>query len=67
VTHVWGYVILVAALSSAGKSEELRFALDDLFGAKPDFSLNFVEQTGPMDKERRSILIDALSKAGVSN
>ena len=63
--HVWGYVILVAALSSSGKSEELRDALDDLFGAKQDFSLTFVEQTAPMDRERRIILIDALRKAGV--
>lgn len=67
VTHVWGYVILAAALSSCGKSEELRYALDDLFGAKKDFSLTFVEQTAPMDKERRTILIDALRKAGVPN
>ena len=65
VTHVWGYVILVAALSNSGKSEELRYALDDLFGTKKDFSLTFVEQTAPMDGERRSILIDTLRKAGV--
>jgi len=61
------YAILAAALSSSGKSDELRYALDDLFGAKKDFSLTFVEQTAPMDKERRTILIDALSKAGVPN
>jgi adenylate cyclase len=64
-SFVWGYVILVAALSSSNQPKEATLALQDLLKVMNGFSIRFVDETGPFDGPRRATLIDALRKAGV--
>ena len=62
---IWAHTILVAALTKADRQAEAAQALAELLRVKPDFSLNFVEDTSPNDDARRALMIEALRDAGV--
>jgi adenylate cyclase len=64
--HLWAYAIHAAALAKLNASNEARAVLQKVCNVRPDFSLETVRRTAPMNAPTIDLFIDGLREAGLS-
>jgi adenylate cyclase len=64
--HVWAYAIHAAALAKMNAANEARAVLQKIRDTKPNFSVDTVRRTAPMNASMMELFIDGLREAGLS-
>jgi hypothetical protein len=63
---VWAYAIHAAALAKMNAANEARAVLQKIRDTKPNFSVDTVRRTAPMNASMMELFIDGLREAGLS-
>jgi adenylate cyclase len=65
--HLWAYAIHAAALAKLHATNEARAVLQKIRDGKPNFSVEIVRETAPMNASMMELFIEGLREAGLDD